>query len=388
MDFDAIVIGSGQAGVPLATRLAGSGRKVLLAERGALGGTCVNTGCTPTKTLVASARAAHVARTARRLGVRVESVEVDFPAIIARKNGIVRSWQEGIVRRIADAGPNLRLVRAQARLVGERIVEAGGERHRAATVILNVGARPIEPPIPGLAAVPWLDNRRVMELEELPSHLVVIGGGYIGCEFAQAFRRFGSAVTIVEPGSHLLGQRGRTGLRGDRARLPRRGHRAPPRRSRRAGLRRGGARRGPALERRRGGGLPPPRRHRTPAQHRRSRRRRRPREARPARVHRGGRPLPHERARRLRGGRLHGGPAVHAHLVGRPSAPVRGPRRQARPRPEGPAHPLHGVHGPAGRGRGAHGARGEGRRASGTRSRPCRSPASRARSRPTRRRVS
>ncbi|HSD21443.1 MAG TPA: mercuric reductase [Anaeromyxobacter sp.] len=206
MDFDAIVIGSGQAGVPLATRLARSGRKVLLAERGALGGTCVNTGCTPTKTLVASARAAHVARTARRLGVRVESVEVDFPAIIARKNGIVRSWQEGIVRRIADAGPNLRLVRAQARLVGERIVEAGGERHRAATVILNVGARPIEPPIPGLAAVPWLDNRRVMELEELPSHLVVIGGGYIGCEFAQAFRRFGSAVTIVEPGSHLLGQ--------------------------------------------------------------------------------------------------------------------------------------------------------------------------------------
>jgi len=101
MAFDAIVIGSGQAGVPLATRLARSGKKVLLAERGDLGGTCINTGCTPTKTLVASARAAHVARTAGRLGVRVEAVQVDFPAVIARKDGIVRSWQQGVARRIA-----------------------------------------------------------------------------------------------------------------------------------------------------------------------------------------------------------------------------------------------------------------------------------------------
>jgi pyruvate/2-oxoglutarate dehydrogenase complex dihydrolipoamide dehydrogenase (E3) component len=150
MDFDAIVIGSGQAGVPLATRLVHSGRKVLLAERGDLGGTCVNTGCTPTKTLIASARAAHVARTAGRLGVRAESVEVDFPAVIARKDAIVRSWQEGVARRIAGAGDALRLVRGHARLVGDRTVEIAGERHRAASVILNVGARPSEPPIPGL----------------------------------------------------------------------------------------------------------------------------------------------------------------------------------------------------------------------------------------------
>jgi pyruvate/2-oxoglutarate dehydrogenase complex dihydrolipoamide dehydrogenase (E3) component len=206
MDFDAIVIGSGQAGVPLATRLAHGGRTVLLAERGALGGTCTNTGCTPTKTLVASARAADVARTAGRLGVRVPSVEVDFPAVIARKDEVVRRWREGVAGRIAAAGERLRLVHGHARFVGERTIEVAGERHRGGVVILNVGARPVQPPIAGLGEVPWLDNRRVMELRELPSHLVVVGGGYVGCEFAQAYRRFGSAVTILEPGAHLLGQ--------------------------------------------------------------------------------------------------------------------------------------------------------------------------------------
>ena len=205
MHVDAIVIGAGQAGVPLASRLAASGRKVVLVERSRVGGTCINYGCTPTKTLVASARAAHVARNAGRLGIRVDAVRVDFPAVMARKDDIVRSWQEGVARRIAGAGANLRLVRGHARLVGERTVEVGGERHRAASVILNVGARPVEPAIPGLRTVPWLDNRRVMQLPELPSHLVVIGGGYIGCEFAQVYRRLGSAVTIVEPGAHLLG---------------------------------------------------------------------------------------------------------------------------------------------------------------------------------------
>jgi pyruvate/2-oxoglutarate dehydrogenase complex dihydrolipoamide dehydrogenase (E3) component len=205
MDFDVIVIGSGQAGVPLATRLARAGKRVLLAERGDLGGTCANTGCTPTKTLVASARAAHVARTAGRLGVRTEGVRVDFPAVIARKDEIVKSWRDGVARRIGSAGANLQLARGQALFTAERTVEIGGERHRAGTVILNVGARPVEPPIAGLRAVPWLDNRRVMELRQLPAHLVVVGGGYIGCEFAQAYRRFGSEVTVVEPSAHLLG---------------------------------------------------------------------------------------------------------------------------------------------------------------------------------------
>ncbi|MGC3996418.1 MAG: mercuric reductase [Anaeromyxobacter sp.] len=205
MDLDVIVIGSGQAGVPLATRLAAHGRKVLLAERGELGGTCVNTGCTPTKTLIASARAAHVARTAGRLGIRTGPVEVDFAAVVARKDEMVRTWQQGVERRLASAD-GLRLVRGAARLVGERTVEVAGERHRAEVVVLNVGARPAEPAIAGLQHAPWLDNRRVMALREAPRHLVVIGGGYIGCELAQAFRRLGAAVTVIEPGAHLLSQ--------------------------------------------------------------------------------------------------------------------------------------------------------------------------------------
>jgi pyruvate/2-oxoglutarate dehydrogenase complex dihydrolipoamide dehydrogenase (E3) component len=206
MEHDVIIIGSGQAGVPLATRLAGAGQAVLLAERGALGGTCVNTGCTPTKTLVASARAAHVARTGGRLGVAVERAQVDFPAVIARKDTIVRQWKDGIQRRLERAGERLRLVHGHARLVGGTTVELDGERHRARTVVLNVGARPVVPRIAGLEDIPWLDNRRVMELRALPAHLLVIGGGYIGCEFAQIFRRLGARVTVVEPGPHLLGR--------------------------------------------------------------------------------------------------------------------------------------------------------------------------------------
>ncbi len=206
MDFDVIVIGSGQAGVPLATRLARAGKAVLLAERGELGGTCTNTGCTPTKTLVASARAAHVARTGARLGIHPREVQVDFPAVIARKNAIVQLWREGIIRRIAGAGPTLRLVRGHALLLGDRRVQLAGEHHRGTVIILNVGGRPAVPTIPGLTDVPWLDNRRCMELHDLPSHLFIIGGGYVGCEFAQVYRRLGAAVTIAEPGRHLLGR--------------------------------------------------------------------------------------------------------------------------------------------------------------------------------------
>lgn len=204
MDFDVIVVGSGQAGVPLATLLARRGKKVLIAERGAFGGTCINTGCTPTKTLVASARAAHVARTGGRLGVHAEAVRVDYPAVIARKDAIVSTWRQSVERRLSGAGPSLRVVRGHARLMGERTIEVQGERHRAGVVVVNVGARPVTPPIPGLADVPWLDNRRLMEERTLPPRLVVVGGGYIGSEFAQAYRRFGSEVTIVESGPHLL----------------------------------------------------------------------------------------------------------------------------------------------------------------------------------------
>jgi len=202
MTFDVIVIGSGQAGVPLATRLAAAGKRVLLAERGDLGGTCVNTGCTPTKTMMASARAAHVARTAGRLGVRVPQVEVDLGAIADRKDAIVRRWREGLGKRVQVEG--LTVLRGHARFAGEREVEISGEIHKAETIVINTGARALVPPIDGLGETPWLDNASVMSLRDVPSHLLILGGGYIGCEFGQMFRRFGSRVTIVDHSGHLL----------------------------------------------------------------------------------------------------------------------------------------------------------------------------------------
>jgi pyruvate/2-oxoglutarate dehydrogenase complex dihydrolipoamide dehydrogenase (E3) component len=202
--MDVIIVGSGQAGVPLAVRLAGAGRRVALVERARLGGTCVNYGCTPSKTMIASAHAAHVARTAAALGVHCGEVRVDLPAVVARKEKIVDEWREGVAARIAQAGPRLRLVRGTARFVGARELEVGGERLRGETVILNVGARPSVPKLPGLDRVPWLDNQRAMELRELPRRLLVVGGGYIGCELGQMFRRFGAEVTIVDRAPHLL----------------------------------------------------------------------------------------------------------------------------------------------------------------------------------------
>jgi pyruvate/2-oxoglutarate dehydrogenase complex dihydrolipoamide dehydrogenase (E3) component len=205
MTFDVLVIGSGQAGVPLAVRLANTGRQVALVERAFLGGTCINYGCTPTKTMIASARAAHVARTGARLGVHAGEVRVDFAAVIARKNSVVRRWREGVARHLASGGERLRRLEGAARFVGPHELEVGSQRFAAGTVVINNGGRPAIPPIPGLASVPWLDNHRVMDLKELPRHLVVMGGGYIGCEMGQMFRRFGSAVTVVDRHSHLLG---------------------------------------------------------------------------------------------------------------------------------------------------------------------------------------
>jgi pyruvate/2-oxoglutarate dehydrogenase complex dihydrolipoamide dehydrogenase (E3) component len=204
MTFDVVVIGSGQAGVPLATRLAAAGKRVLLAERGDLGGTCVNTGCTPTKTMMASARAAHVARTAGRLGVRVPQVEVDLAAIVDRKDAIVRRWREGVGKRLQ--AERLTVLHGHARFVGEREVEISGDSHSAETVVINTGVRPLAPPIDGLRETPFLDNASVMNVREVPPHLLILGGGYIGCEFGQMFCRFGSRVTIVDHSGHLLGR--------------------------------------------------------------------------------------------------------------------------------------------------------------------------------------
>ncbi|HEY6912672.1 MAG TPA: mercuric reductase [Myxococcales bacterium] len=202
MKADVIVIGSGQAGVPLSARLAAAGRTVLLAERKDLGGTCVNVGCTPTKTMIASARAAHVARTAARLGVATGEVSVDLGKVVDRKDRIVGQWREGVAKRLkAD---RLTVVHGQARFTGPREVDVGGEAHSADVVIINTGARPVVPKLPGLDAVPFLTNATLMQVRELPSHLLILGGGYIGCEFGQMFRRFGARVTIADSAAHLM----------------------------------------------------------------------------------------------------------------------------------------------------------------------------------------
>jgi pyruvate/2-oxoglutarate dehydrogenase complex dihydrolipoamide dehydrogenase (E3) component len=204
MRADVIVIGSGQAGVPLAARLAESGKDVIIVEAGHLGGTCVNVGCTPTKTMVASARAAQVARSAARLGVQTGAVEVDLGVIVDRKDAIVQQWRKGVGKRLERAGERLKLIGGRARFSGEREVEVNGELHGADTVIVNVGARPRVPSVKGLDTIDWLDSSTVMDLRELPEHLVVMGGGYIACEFGQMFRRFGSDVTIMQRAGKLL----------------------------------------------------------------------------------------------------------------------------------------------------------------------------------------
>ena len=201
--FDVVVIGTGQGGVPFATRAAAAGRTTLVVERDQLGGTCVNRGCTPTKTMVASARAAHVARTAGRLGIGTGDVTVDLNAIVDRKESVVQQWRDGVEKRVADAG-GLTLRRGIARFTGPDRIDIEGDTYTADLIVVNTGARPAIPPIHGLNDIPFIDSTSIMNVRQVPRHLVIIGGGYIGCEFAQMFRRFGAAVTIVDRGDHLL----------------------------------------------------------------------------------------------------------------------------------------------------------------------------------------
>jgi pyruvate/2-oxoglutarate dehydrogenase complex dihydrolipoamide dehydrogenase (E3) component len=201
--YDAIVIGSGQAGNPLSQKLADGGWSVALIEQDHLGGTCINTGCTPTKTMVASAQVAHYARHASRWGVKVGEVSVDLPGIVARKDRIVDQWRSGIERKIEER-KTLRLYRGQARFVGPDEVRVGDETLRSERIFINTGARPDVPSVDGLEQVEFLNNARIMQLQQLPEHLLVLGGGYIGLEFGQMFRRFGSRVTIVHRDEQLL----------------------------------------------------------------------------------------------------------------------------------------------------------------------------------------
>jgi pyruvate/2-oxoglutarate dehydrogenase complex dihydrolipoamide dehydrogenase (E3) component len=205
--YDAIVIGAGQAGGPLAGALAGAGRRTALIERTHVGGTCVNEGCTPTKTMVASARVAYLARRAGDYGVRTGPVSVDMTRVRQRKRDIVTSFRTGSERRLGTT-PRLDLLAGEARFVDDRTVEVGvngaTRRLAAGQVFINAGARPGPVAVPGLGGPRVLDPTSIMELDVVPSHLLVLGGGYIGLEFAQMFRRFGSAVTIVHRGAHLL----------------------------------------------------------------------------------------------------------------------------------------------------------------------------------------
>ena len=203
MKFDAIAIGSGQAGNPLSFALADLGWKVALIERAELGGSCINTGCTPTKTMVASAQVVHYARESARWGVRASDVSVDMPAIVARKMQKVQNGRAGIQKRI-DARPNVKLIHGQAKFTGPHQVQVGAELFESEKIFIDTGTRPAIPRVPGLDTVPFLTNATVMELQTVPEHLLVLGGGYIGLEFAQIFRRFRSRVTIIHTGARIM----------------------------------------------------------------------------------------------------------------------------------------------------------------------------------------
>jgi len=203
MRYDAIIIGSGQAGNPLWDSLTERGWTVALIEQAHLGGTCINLGCTPTKTMVASAQVAHYARQAVRWGVRTGEVTVDLPRIVARKDAVVQQFRGGKESQAAGR-TNLYLYRGHARFVGPDRVAVGEQVLEGARIFINTGTRPEIPRIDGLDTVPYLTNGSLLELKTLPEHLLVLGGGYIGLEFGQMFRRFGSRVTVVHKSGQIL----------------------------------------------------------------------------------------------------------------------------------------------------------------------------------------
>jgi len=206
--YDAVVIGSGQGGKPLAGALAQAGQETVIIERGHVGGSCVNNGCTPTKTMIASARAAYVDSRSADYGVHNGPATVEMTEVRQRKRDIVDKFRGG-VRQIIEGTKGLDLLPGEARFTGPKELEVNlndGETVRltADNIFINVGARPADPPIDGLDSVSTLNSTSIMELDEVPEHLLVLGGGYVGLEFAQMFRRFGSEVTIVQRGEQLL----------------------------------------------------------------------------------------------------------------------------------------------------------------------------------------
>ena len=207
-NFDAIVIGSGQGGTPLCQALAGTGMRTALVEREHVGGTCINEGCTPTKTMVASARVAYLARRSADYGVHTGELTIDLAKVRERKRAIVESFRNGSQSRI-EKTEKLELIFGEAEFTGPKTIRVrkkdGGELALAANqIFINAGCRPSVPEIAGLSDVPYLNSTSIMELDAVPRHLLVVGGGYIGLEFGQMFRRFGSRVSVVQSGAQLL----------------------------------------------------------------------------------------------------------------------------------------------------------------------------------------
>ena len=203
-NYDAIIIGTGQSGPALARRLVAAGRNVAIIERKLFGGTCVNTGCTPTKTLVASAYAAHLARRAADYGVRIEgSINIDMKAVKARKDSVVATFRDGLEQSLKTL-PGCTVYQGHGRFVAEKTVAVDGSELAADQIFINVGGRAAIPPIPGLDQLPYLTNGSMMDIDFLPAHLLILGGSYVGLEFAQVYRRFGSEVTVIEFGPRLI----------------------------------------------------------------------------------------------------------------------------------------------------------------------------------------
>ncbi|MBZ5661587.1 MAG: mercuric reductase [Acidobacteriia bacterium] len=203
MKYDAIIIGSGQAGNPLIQRFADLGWHVALVEKSQLGGTCVNTGCTPTKVMVHRAQIAHYARNASRWGVRAENVAADLPAIVAQKDKVVLDFR-GRKQQQMDRRANIKIYKGHARFTGPHQVRVSDDVMESDKIFINTGGRPRIPKIPGLDYVKFLTNENIMDLTDIPEHLIVLGGGYIGLEFGQMFCRFGSRVTVIHNSGQII----------------------------------------------------------------------------------------------------------------------------------------------------------------------------------------
>ena len=204
--FDVIVIGAGQAGPAIAARCGKEGMKTALIERDQMGGTCVNNGCIPTKTLVASARVAALARRAAEYGVMLDQpLRIDMHAVKARKDGIVQASRTGVANWMANM-KNISVIHGHARFTSAREIDVGGRTLAADKIFINVGGRPTVPTLTGIDGVPYLTNISMMDVDFVPAHLIVIGGSYVGLEFAQIYRRFGAEVTVCEMGPRLIGR--------------------------------------------------------------------------------------------------------------------------------------------------------------------------------------